>query len=169
MKEFIGLDIESFFDVLDEVSAKTGRVPVVLPQLFPNYEEAVTALLAQPVCSASRFVYVPARVSSEKLSDIEKKEEEVAAKIKEADSNAYFKNFKADNITCKVCNSHINKKYIGTYICPVCGNDMRPKSEFDRINGLNKTLENLKAKKDKEINNLIEKGTCIKYIVSGIE
>lgn len=169
MKEFVGLDIESLFDVLDEVSAKTGQAPVVIPQLFSKREEALAALLAHPGCSAARFVYVPASVSSGKLSDIEKKEEEVATKIKEADSNAYFKNFKADNITCKVCNSHINKKYIETYICPVCGNDMRPKSEFDRITGLNKTLENLKTKKDKEINNLIEKGTCVKYLVSGIE
>ena len=115
-----------------------------------------------------RFVFVPETVNSERLENTESRVKDVTDKIKEAESDAYFKDFKADNITCKACGSHVNKEYINTYLCPVCGNDMRPKSEFDRINGLKKSLENLNAKKQTEINNLIEKGTCIKYLVSEI-
>ena len=48
MNEIVISGLDSFFEFLSDIKEKTGSAPVVLPELYPNKEEASRALKKLP-------------------------------------------------------------------------------------------------------------------------
>lgn len=76
-----------------------------------------------------------------------KKEEQRDDLIKELnhlDNRNFFENHKSKKITCKKCESNINKDYIRYNRCPVCNNDLRSKTELKKIERKNERLDQIR-------------------------
>lgn len=66
-------------------------------------------------------------------------------------SKLHFADLKSQTISCKNCESKLNKKYLKDNKCPVCGKDLRPKSTLARINSLYNKYDVLAKEYDKKL------------------
>lgn len=107
--------------------------------------------------------YVPDK-KTKALINKEKQVETLSNELYELDHKQYFKNHKSKRITCKKCDSAINKDYIKRHWCPLCGNDLRSKTEIDKVEKKKEKLSNLKKQiKKMELKN--SKKYNVKWLV----
>lgn len=71
--------------------------------------------------------------TSKKLDALRQKCIEAEKAYREAESKVVAKDFKAQLVTCKGCNSKLNKDYLKRNACPLCGTDMRSDTEKKRV------------------------------------
>lgn len=74
----------------------------------------------------------------------EDQENELRKELDFLETRNFFKNHKSKKITCKKCESNINKDYIRRNRCPVCGNDLRSKTELKKIERKEEKLDVLR-------------------------
>lgn len=98
------------------------------------------------------------------LINKEKQVETLSNELYDLDHKQYFKNHKSKRITCKKCDSAINKDYIKRHWCPLCGNDLRNKTEIDKVEKKKEKLSNLK-KQIKKMELKSSKKYAIKWLV----
>lgn len=79
--------------------------------------------------------------------------EKINSELYEMRTKKHFENHKAEFITCKDCGSKINKKYIRTHTCPLCGSDLR--SETDKNKEIR--LKERKEKAQSDLDNMKKK------------
>lgn len=70
---------------------------------------------------------------SKKLEQLEERLSLLESKIKDYKEKNNPRHFKSQLITCKTCNSKINKDYFTSYSCPVCGNSMMSDTVFKTL------------------------------------
>ena len=59
----------------------------------------------------------------------------------EAEKAVVAKSFKAQLVGCKKCGSRLNREYLKSNYCPLCGTDMRSETELHRIQRLREKAE----------------------------
>lgn len=64
----------------------------------------------------------------------------------EAENVVVAKSFKAQLVGCKKCGSRLNREYLKSNFCPLCGADMRSETELHRIQRLREKAEDAEKK-----------------------
>lgn len=102
--------------------------------------------------------------STKKLQELKDRCSRLEKEYREISNIVECKTFKSQLITCKQCNSKLNKDYMRSNKCPLCGNDIRSdttkkriKAKYDNLLEIRKQLElenkKLLTKQAKQINN----------------
>lgn len=91
-------------------------------------------------------------------------------KINAMERVLYPKTLSAAFIGCKSCESRLNKDFLLTNKCPVCGQDLRPKTMLNKIKQQKDKLKENLNEENKEINRLRAKAmknkkTCVRWLV----
>lgn len=101
---------------------------------------------------------------TKKLQELQDRYYRLEKEYKEMSSTVECRTFKSQLITCKQCDSKLNKDYMKSNKCPLCGNDIRSdttkkriKAKYDNLVDVRKQLElenkKLSTKKVKQVNN----------------
>lgn len=106
---------------------------------------------------ACKYYHYPNLVYSKKYLGIEERLKEWNKKLYTLQDTIHYKNVKASFISCPKCNSKINKEFIRSNFCPVCRNDMRPKTTLDTIKRYEEIILNLRIDLNNELRHLQEK------------
>ena len=67
-------------------------------------------------------------------------------KLSEAENRVHYKGAKSKFVSCKKCGSKIATEYIHSNYCPVCHEDLRPKSLLDSIKSMHDRRDELNKK-----------------------
>ena len=62
-----------------------------------------------------------------------KKEDELYQEYVEYSKTHSIQNARSSFITCSTCRSMLNKRLLSSNRCPLCGNDLRPKSVLNKL------------------------------------
>ena len=81
----------------------------------------------------------------------EKQLENIKSELHDMKTKKHFENHKAKLITCKGCGSKINKDYIRTHTCPLCGENLRSKTDKNKETKLEEKKNKVQADLDKMI------------------
>lgn len=136
--------------------------------IYDNEQDAVKAIEKMDTGRYDQIAvkykeYVPGK-KTKALINKEKQVETLSNELYELDHKQYFKNHKSKKITCKKCDSVINKDYIKRHWCPLCGNDLRSKTEIDKVEKKKEKLSDLKKQiKKMELKN--SKKYNVKWLV----
>lgn len=99
------------------------------------------------------MIFVPYyKASHAKIKDKQRQLEETENKKEKLKRETNFTNHKSQFITCKTCNSKLNRDYYWAKIskCPVCNSDMHTNTYLERMQGYDEKINRLK----KEISQL---------------
>ena len=99
-----------------------------------------------------------------KLQELKDRCSRLEKEYREISNIVECKTFKSQLITCKQCNSKLNKDYMRSNKCPLCGNDIRSdttkkriKAKYDALLSIRQQIEEenkkLLTKQSKQINN----------------
>lgn len=99
-----------------------------------------------------------------KLQELKDRCSRLEKEYREISNIVECKTFKSQLITCKQCNSKLNKDYMHSNKCPLCGNDIRSdttkkriKAKYDALLSIRQQIEEenkkLLTKQSKQINN----------------
>jgi hypothetical protein len=118
-------------------------------RLFDNYEKAREYLTKKSesswyYCGAVQYLEYPKLSETKHYQDLKQRLDEWSKKLDDLDSNIHYANVKASFVSCPTCNSKINREYIKWNYCPICRNDMRPKTTLDTIARYKEIIKDLK-------------------------
>lgn len=114
---------------------------------------------------AVRFKDLPRDVTSAKLENLKKRVSETYQAISALENEVAAKSFKAQFVSCKKCNSKLNKDYINSNLCPVCRADMRSETTRKRLEVLRKKHSDLLAAMEAEKQSLAAKKGKLMWLV----
>lgn len=92
------------------------------------------------------FYTYPSETQDKELNDIRLQLQEAVKKYDELRNKLHYKDVKSNYISCRGCSSKLNRIYITTNNCPLCGIDLRPKSTLDKIKALADRVKKLDIK-----------------------
>lgn len=142
-----------------------------LKGIISDYDSAVQFLEKNDIyyddCIAVKYKYYDSRTSkpSKKLLDLEEKRKDIYKKYYELNAKVIFKEFKSQYVGCKKCGSKLNKDYLRTNKCPLCGNDMRSETLLKQIESYKNKLESLDVQIADEKRKLAEKSGDMRWLV----
>ena len=87
---------------------------------------------------------------TKKAKDLKSRIIELNNKYQLLNSKIHYKDVKSAFISCKNCNSKINKDYLNSNFCPICHADLRPESTKQRLENMQKNIKNLQKELHKE-------------------
>lgn len=130
--------------------------------LFDNEEKALEYLNRKTdsgdyYCGAVKYLEYPNLPKSKHYEDLEQRLGEWNKKYNDLRNKIHYANVKASFVSCPSCNSKINKEFIKWNYCPICRNDMRPKSTLDTIKRYEEICNDLKKQLKIETLKLQEK------------
>lgn len=114
---------------------------------------------------AVKYKSLPNGVSNRKLDTLRDRLKVLNVKYREINSNLEFKSFKASLISCKNCNSKLNKDYLNNNYCPLCRNDLRSDTIKQKINDLKNRIDALNKDIQVEEDLLTDKKGVVKWLV----
>ena len=106
-----------------------------------------------------------ADMSAEKIRDLQAKECAAWYAYNTANSEVLAKSFKSQLIGCKSCGSKLNKDFLKSNRCPLCGTDMRSPTELQRIARLKAKAEAASNAKEAEERKMGKKSKDIFWLV----
>lgn len=114
-------------------------------EIAPSLEEAEKILRKKfDDDEYSSYLIKYKRKRSAKLKNLEERLEKEEEKLKDFEKKSNVRNHKSKSIGCTGCESKISISYIKDNICPVCGNDLRSKTDLNRISTYKKNIRDLK-------------------------
>lgn len=105
---------------------------------------------------AVRFKDIDSLKETKKLKGMKDRYKQIEQDYAKMLNTVECKSFKSQLISCKQCNSKLNKDYMRTNKCPLCGFDIRSDTTKQRILNKEKSLRELKKQIDMEIKKLQE-------------
>ena len=91
-------------------------------------------------CLAVKFKKVDNVKKTKKHEDLERRYNETVTQLSQIEGTVFCKDFKSQYLGCKKCGSKLNKDYMKSNKCPLCGEDMRSDTVLKNIARL-KALE----------------------------
>lgn len=91
-------------------------------------------------CLAVKFKKVDNVKKTKKHEDLERRYKETVTQLRQIEGTVFCKDFKSQYLGCKKCGSKLNKDYMKSNKCPLCGEDMRSDTVLKNIARL-KALE----------------------------
>lgn len=83
---------------------------------------------------------------SPQMLSLERRLKEKEARLKEYRSDQAMRKFHAEFVSCPICRSKINSKYLDPPFCPVCRSDMRAESVIHTLDALEKAVADLRKR-----------------------
>lgn len=83
---------------------------------------------------------------SPQMISLEKRLKEKETRLKEYRSDQALRKFRTEFVSCPVCRSKINSKYLTPPTCPVCASDMRAESVIHTLESLETAVADLKKR-----------------------
>lgn len=108
---------------------------------------------------------LPRSVTNKKIESLEERISETWKQLSALDKEVAVKTFKAQLVTCKGCNSKLNKDYIKGNFCPLCRTDMRSETTQKRLAAMREKHKTLQNELLKEREALAAKKGTIKWLV----
>lgn len=105
---------------------------------------------------------------SSKLDNLTKRYNEWCTKYENLRSKIHYKDVKSQFISCPVCGSKINRNFISSNNCPVCKNEMRPKTVLDTLKRYKEIINDIASQVKVEKESLIRKALSqvkVKWLV----
>lgn len=134
------------------------------------YDSEADAREAVERMSTARYncIAVPFRqadMSAEKIRDLQRKECAAWNAYNTASREVVAKSFKSQYLGCKNCGSKLNKDFLLTNRCPLCGTDMRSPTELQRIARLKAKAEAASNAKEAEERKMSKKSKDMFWLV----
>ena len=117
---------------------------------------------------AVKYYDYPSLEKTKKYEDLEKRINDWTKKLGLLSSNIHYSNVKSKFISCPNCDSKLNTSFIKWNVCPICKNDMRPKTILDTIKRYKEIISNLNNELKEEelkIQKRIKNKASIKWLV----
>ena len=125
----------------------------IMPRIFDNEEEAYkwcSSKTEKCEAYAVKFQSFNTKKFNEnsKVKSLKEKITEVSNKKSKINLETYraLKEAKSKTIACTKCESRINRSYLKSCKCPICGEDLRPKTILNKIDKIDKNIEELNGK-----------------------
>jgi len=145
-----------------------GPIRWIDSTVYPDYQAAHDAIdrLDRGNYDQLAVLYrtMPKGATSKKRDELRIRIADTSAKHNALDREIAARSFKAQYVGCKGCNSKLNREYITSNRCPVCGIDMRSDTTLARLAGYKEKLEKLNEELRKEEQKLAAKGE-VKWLV----
>ena len=146
--------IQNYWDKVAEVNGDTGGglysniIWEDDSRPYNSYEEAMNYLENKGISYDQRAVRFYAEPKTKKYTDLKERYEKAKTELKSAQKTIYYDaaKIKSRLITCKSCGSKLAVGYLNSNSCPVCGSDLRPETELERIGRLTLKERELKGK-----------------------
>lgn len=87
---------------------------------------------------------------TKRVKDLKNRIRDLHNKYQLLNSKIHYKDVKSALISCKKCNSKINKDYLNSNFCPIFHTDLRPDSTKQRLENMQKNIKNLQKELQKE-------------------
>ena len=114
---------------------------------------------------AVKFKDTPRNKSTKKLDELTQKRKETFLEYDQLNRKVAALDFKAIFVSCKHCESKINKAYIKSNRCPICNKDMRSETTLKRLESMKAKLAKIDTDIKAEERKLAEKYGEIKWLV----
>lgn len=117
---------------------------------------------------AVQYRHYPKPMTSKKYEDLMRRYDEARKQYNELSNALYCKEFKSQYLGCKKCGSKLNKDYMRSNNCPLCGEDMRSDTTKKNIARLRDLCKDLEKRLKEERNHLEEKAiksSVIRWLV----
>lgn len=107
----------------------------------------------------------PGTKETKKLVDLRERYDLAVRQYQEFSNYVPAKDFKSQFVGCKNCESKINKNYIKTNKCPICGEDMRSDTIKERLKNMQSKVKKLERELSEEEKKCFEKNSEIRWLV----
>lgn len=111
----------------------------------------------------------PNRLTSVKYKSLYERFLKENTKVNDLERTLYPKTISAAFIGCKTCGSKLNKEFLLTNKCPVCGEDLRPKAMLNNIKWHKNKAKEILSERNEELNRLRTKAMkskeCVRWLV----
>jgi predicted RNA-binding Zn-ribbon protein involved in translation (DUF1610 family) len=145
-----------------------GKIKFI-DKVFPDYGHAVEFIKSNNTynydCMAVKYKALPEGKSTKKLDELRIRRHQALEEYRNMSQYVVAKDFKSEFVGCKDCGSKINREYIKSNACPVCGKDMRSDTIQKRLLAMREKVEKLEKAIDEEQEKLFYKSGKVYWLV----
>lgn len=170
-KEWIEGELSTYVrGVCYQEGGKLSRIRWLEDTIYPNEESAVEAIKANDK-GFYDCIAVPFRAPGDndwddtKLKELVRNQSAAYSAYKTASCLVVATELKAQYIGCKKCGSKLARKFIKSNYCPLCGEDMRSKTELLHLARLKQKADAASLAVKKRQDALTKKSKNIRWLV----